>query len=185
MSLLDALPAQRLWEMSDEEFWAYARELASGGSSVPVRVGAGQYLEITLSQRTCLLPLSIIEEVLQLPSHYALLPSVPGWMPGLAAWRGEVLAVVDLEMYLGGHHSSGVPSGGLLLCLHYGELAIGLYVLAVGETIMLDESPDTEMLRCAQDDTAGFDREHSIPVLDCEALLADVARQIGMAAHDV
>ncbi|HEV2579707.1 MAG TPA: chemotaxis protein CheW [Ktedonobacteraceae bacterium] len=165
----DALPAQRLWDMSDEEFWAYARELAGGGSSTPVRADAGQYLEIMLSRGMCLTQLSSIEEVLPSPSHYTLLPSVPGWMLGLAAWRGEVMAVVDLEMYLVGHTDSRIGSGGLLLCLHYGELALGLFVPAVGETVAPGGEP----------------QQTGAAALDFEALLADIARQIGMAAHNV
>lgn len=30
----------------------------------------------------------------------ALLPATPQWMPGIVAWRGETIAVVDLDAYL-------------------------------------------------------------------------------------
>ena len=71
------------------------------------------------------------------------------------------MAVVNLEAYLSG---IDLPStGGLLLCTRHADLALGLFLPAIGPTIRLDE-------------------EQSTDVLDIDALLTDVVRQIGMAA---
>ena len=162
---LDAIPAQRLWDMSDDEFWAYARKQAGGASASPTTEGhmqAGQYLECMLRQGTCLLPLATIEEVMPAPSpaRYARLPSIPHWMPGLAAWRGEVAVIVNLEAYLTG---TGAPAGsGMLLFTGQEGLALGLFVPAVGQAVTLEE-------------------ERDVPVLDIAALQAEVTRQVGMA----
>jgi len=165
MSPLDAFPAQRLGNMSEEEFWAFARKQASGDAVSPSseNARAGHYLECVLRQRSCLLPLAAIEEVIPSPARYALLPAMPRWMPGLAAWRGEVMAVVNLEAYLSG---IDLPStGGLLLCMSHANLALGLFLPAIGPTIAPGKEQGTD-------------------VLDIDTLLTDVVRQIGMAAHN-
>ena len=228
MSPLDAFPAQRLGNMSEEEFWAFAREQAGGDlvSPSPQNAQTGQYLECVLRQGTCLLPLAAIEEVLPSPARYTLLPAMPRWMPGLTAWRGEVMAVINLEAYLSG---IDLPStGGLLLCTHHAELALGLFLPAIGPSIALDGesnstseaqegrpqgSPPRVYLDGESDLTSeaqvqgrpqgspprvhptpaptmitktgvivkGFVED--VPVLDVDGLLADVVRQIGMAAR--
>jgi chemotaxis signal transduction protein len=164
---LDAIPAQRLWDMSDDEFWAYAREQAGGDTVSPTteeQAHAGQYLECALRQGTYLLPLTAIEEVMPAPSpaRYALLPSIPRWIAGLTAWQGEVAVIVNLEAYLTG---SEAPTGsGMLLFTHYQGLALGLLVPAIGQAVTLDG-------------------ERNEPVLDIAALQATVTRQVGMAAR--
>ena len=143
MSPLDAFPAQRLGNISEEEFWAFACEQAGGDLVPPSPQNAqtGQYIECVLRQGTCLLLLAAIEEVLPSPARYTLLPAMPRWMPGLTAWRGEVMAVINLEAYLSG---IDLPStGGLLLCTHHAELALGLFLPAIGPSIALDGESDS------------------------------------------
>lgn len=203
MSPLDAFPAQRLGNMSEEEFWAFAREQAGGDlvSPSPQNAQTGQYLECVLRQGTCLLPLAAIEEVLPSPARYTLLPAMPRWMPGLTAWRGEVMAVINLEAYLSG---IDLPStGGLLLCTHHAELALGLFLPAIGPSIALDgesnstseaqegrpqgspprvhPTPAPTMITKTGVIVKGFVED--VPVLDVDGLLADVVRQIGMVAR--
>lgn len=203
MSPLDAFPAQRLGNMSEEEFWAFAREQAGGDlvSPSPQNAQTGQYLECVLRQGTCLLLLAAIEEVLPSPARYTLLPAMPRWMPGLTAWRGEVMAVINLEAYLSG---IDLPStGGLLLCTHHAELALGLFLPAIGPSIALDgesnstseaqegrpqgspprvhPTPAPTMITKTGVIVKGFAGD--VPVLDVDGLLADVVRQIGMVAR--
>ena len=203
MSPLDAFPAQRLGNMSEEEFWAFAREQAGGDlvSPSPQNAQTGQYLECVLRQGTCLLPLAAIEEVLPSPARYTLLPAMPRWMPGLTAWRGEVMAVINLEAYLSG---IDLPStGGLLLCTHHAELALGLFLPAIGPSIALDGESDSTSEAQEGRPQGSPPRVHptpaptmitktgaivkgfagDVPVLDVDGLLADVVRQIGMAAR--
>lgn len=185
MSPLDALPAQRLGKLSDEEFWMYAREQASGDTVPSTEKGrTDQYLECLLSTGACLLPLSAIEEVIPSPPRYTLLPSIPRWMPGLAGWQGEVIAVLNLEGYLSGVDA---PSNcGLLLCTHQAGLALGLFVSAIGMTVTLDDQAIEPIDRGegGWEGVAivkGFVGE--VPVLDVAALLDNAARQIGMTAR--
>ena len=203
MSPLDAFPAQRLGNMSEEEFWEFAREQAGGDlvSPSPQNAQTGQYLECVLRQGTCLLPLAAFEEVLLSPTRYTLLPAMPRWMPGLTAWRGEVMAVINLEAYLSG---IDLPStGGLLLCTHHAELALGLFLPAIGPSIALDgeidstneaqegrpqgspprvhPTPAPTMITKTGVIVKGFVED--VPVLDVDGLLADVVRQIGMVAR--
>lgn len=203
MSPLDAFPAQRLGNMSEEEFWAFAREQAGGDlvSPSPQNAQTGQYLECVLRQGTCLLPLAAIEEVLPSPARYTLLPAMPRWMPGLTAWRGEVMAVINLEAYLSG---IDLPStGGLLLCTHHAELAVGLFLPAIGPSIALDGESDSTSEAQEGRPQGSPPRVHptpaptmitktgvivkgfveDVPVLDVDGLLADVVRQIGMVAR--
>lgn len=203
MSPLDAFPAQRLGNMSEEEFWAFAREQAGGDlvSPSPQNAQTGQYLECVLRQGTCLLPLAAIEEVLPSPARYTLLPAMPRWMPGLTAWRGEVMAVINLEAYLSG---IDLPStGGLLLCTHHAELALGLFLPAIGPSIALDSESDSTSEAQEGRPQGSPPRVHptpaptmitktgvivkgfveDVPVLDVDGLLADVVRQIGMVAR--
>lgn len=203
MSPLDAFPAQRLGNMSEEEFWAFAREQAGGDlvSPSPQNAQTGQYLECVLRQGTCLLLLAAIEEVLPSPARYTLLPAMPRWMPGLTAWRGEVMAVINLEAYLSG---IDLPStGGLLLCTHHAELALGLFLPAIGPSIALDSESDSTSEAQEGRPQGSPPRVHptpaptmitktgvivkgfveDVPVLDVDGLLADVVRQIGMVAR--
>lgn len=182
MSPLDALPARRLGKLSDEEFWAYAHEQASGDSIPSYAKGqADQYLECLLSTGTCLLPLSTIEEVIPSPPRYTLLPSIPRWMPGLAGWQGDVLAVINLEGYLAG--TDAASNCGLLLCTHHAELALGLFVPAIGMTVTVDDEYIDSIGVHRDEGEWKEEAQGRMHVVDVGALLDDVVRQIGMIAR--
>jgi chemotaxis signal transduction protein len=131
---LDGLSTYSLEQMSDEEFWNYARQRASVASriSFPEQDDQDQYLECKLSSGYCLLPLRAIIEVVPPPHRFARLPSTPGWMCGIAAWHGETIAVIDLDLYLSGTGNSS-PDAMLLVASH-AELTIGLLVPGIGQT---------------------------------------------------
>jgi len=99
---LQSLPAYSLEQISDEEFWDYARERANVVSRDSSRAedDQDQYLELKLSSGSCLFPLNAILEVVPPPHRLARLPVIPTWMHGVAAWRGETIAVIDLDLYL-------------------------------------------------------------------------------------
>lgn len=185
------LPAQRLELISDEEFWQYARARANEDASAPSsseNTRPDQYLECELRRGNCLVPLRAIEEVVPPPHRFALLPQVPGWMPGVAAWRGETIAVVNLDMYLSGIDAPS--SGGILLITRHTELIIGLYVPSVGLTTTIEfqqVAPSTGPSMLYTPTRAGVVKGvyAEVPVLDVPALLSDVAQQIGMAAYHV
>ncbi len=127
---LDETHLHKLEQLSDEEFWDYARKLAH---PAPVVAQSEEFLECTLGNGSCLIPLTALNEVVLPPHRLALLPTTPEWMPGMVAWRGEVIAVIDLSMYLSGHTLD--LSSGILLIAHLADLAIGLLVPSIGRTI--------------------------------------------------
>ncbi len=179
-----ALDLERL---SDEEFWRFARERAQSapGRSPLDDARPEQYLECLLLQGRCLLPLSAIDEVMVSPPSYTLLPAMPRWMPGLAAWRGEIMAVVHLEAYLAGGETT--MNGGMLLITRHPELNVALYVPALGRTLTLAGNaliPITDAPELAGASIiAGVIED--IPVLDIFALLTDIVQQVEAEAwHD-
>ena len=159
------LPAEALEQLSDDEFWNYARELASL-APVDTDTYPEAYLRCALSSGDYLIPLTALHEVM-LPSQdthkghlYTFLPSMPVWMVGVFAWRGETIAVIDLDAYFstivsGPGNDTGAES--TLLIADCSGLAIGLLVPVVGLT--------TETASGA-------------PVLDVPEILVDVVQQI-------
>ena len=93
------LDLQNLELMSDEEFWHYARERANAisGVSPGEETRSPQYLECKLSCGTFLISLQSVCAVLDAPRSFALLPDIPPWMLGIMIWRGQAIAVLDLN----------------------------------------------------------------------------------------
>ena len=189
MAFQDEKDAQLLEQMTDEEFWQRARMIATQAATVlsPSEGAAWhQYLECELQRGTCFAPLHVIEAVIPASSSLARLPFAPPWLQGVQAWRGEIVAVVDLDHYLSGIDTPA--SGGMLLIARHPECVIGLRVPEVGLTTSIeleqlttaiDPSPLYSLARVAM--VQGV--YNGCPVLDIVALLADVALQIEMAAH--
>lgn len=188
---MDDLSTQRLVQITDEEFWQYARARANEDASDPSsseRSRPDQYLECELRRGNCLVPLCAIEEVVPPPHRIALLPLVPRWMPGVAAWRRETIAVVNLDMYLSGIDAPSTE--GILLITRHTELIIGLCVPAVGLTTTIEfqqVAPSIGPSMLYTPTRAGVVKGvyAEVPVLDVPALLSDIAQQIGMAAYHV
>jgi len=87
---------QDLERMDDAAFWDYARQRALAAPEQPAQA---EYLECKLSGGVCLIPLGDLAEVLSPPYRLARLPGMPAWMAGILAWRGETVAVVNLDCY--------------------------------------------------------------------------------------
>jgi len=125
---LHGLSTNDLEQMADEEFWNYAR--AHADTVPPIssqkRNYHDQHLECELSRGNCLIPLKAIVEVLPSSQQYTRLPLIPTWMRGLIAWRGEVIPLSDLDMYICGVSSSRLS--GMLLIAKYMDLSVGLLV---------------------------------------------------------
>ena len=191
---LDEIHLQHLEQLSDEEFWDYARELAY---QEPVAAQPEEYLECTLSKGSCLIPLSALNEVVLPPHRLALLPATPEWMPGVIAWRGQVIAVIDLSMYLSGHTLD--LSNGILLIADYAGLPLGLLVPSIGQTAPIQHDVQVVL----EEPTATVEKaERASPwylpsraifvkgvqkeslVLDLPSLLADAVQQIEIAASN-
>jgi len=176
---LHSLPAYSLEQISDEEFWHYAREHANVVSRDSSRAedDQDQYLELKLSSGSCLFPLNAILEVVPPPHRLARLPVIPTWMHGVAAWRGETIAVIDLDLYLSDTTISS-PDG-ILLVANHAELTVGLLVPGIGPiiTVQLEQMlPSTAQAGMAKGIYAGAS------VLDIPALLTGIVQQIERAA---
>src|SRR5579859_5284374 len=134
---LPELNIQDLEQMNDEEFWNYARQRARFVSEQPSHA---EYLECKLSGSTCLVPLSDLAEVLPPPYRLALLPGMPEWMAGIMAWRGETIAVVNLDLYFSFSQNPNLPraTDGMLLVVYSPGQALGLLVSALGMTTTIE-----------------------------------------------
>ncbi len=160
-----------------------------------MRHNSEECLECTLSNGSCLIPLLALNEVVLPPHRLALLPATPEWMPGVVAWRGQVIAVIDLSMYLSGHTLD--LSNGILLVADSAGLALGLLVPAIGQTASIQH--DVQV--APKDPIATVEKaEQASPwylpsraifvkgiqkgslVLDVPSLLADAVQQIETAA---
>ena len=171
--------------MNDEEFWNYARQRARVAPEPPSHA---EYLECKLSGNTCLVPLRDLAEVLPPPYHLARLPGMPGWMAGIMAWRGETIAVVNLDLYFLPPESADLPQAAdeMLLVVHSLDQTLGLFVaapgmtttIALGEVVPLASSTHALPIH----DVGIFDGMYAdTPILNISALLASLVQQIGVA----
>jgi chemotaxis signal transduction protein len=123
-------------------------------------------------------------------------------MHGVVAWRGEAIAVIDLDMYLSGH-STNLPAEGMLLIANHANhvshagLPLGLLVPAIEQTPLFQSAPleTSSGGQVTLDETtswylpsrAAFVKgvQGEALVLDVPLLLADVVQQIGNAANSL
>ncbi len=187
---LDKAHLHNLEQISDDEFWDYARALAH---QVPVATQTEEYLECTLSNGSCFIPLTALNEVVLPPHRIALLPTTPEWMPGIVAWRGEVIAVMDLSRYLSGHTLD--LSNSILLVAHHAGPAIGLLVPSIGQTTPIQHDAQLALQNPAESEEVSSwylpSRATFVKgilkgslVLDMPSLLADAIQQIEAEASD-
>ena len=182
---LPELNIQDLEQMNDEEFWNYARQRARMVSDPPSRA---DYLACELSNGSFLIPLNDLAEVLPPPYRLALLPGMPTWMVGIMAWRGETIAVVDLDLFFASSQDAVLPrtTDGMLLVVYAPGQALGLLISAPGLTTTIE----LEQVAPLATSTHALLIQHAelfkgvhvdIPILNISALLASLVQQIGMA----
>ena len=182
------LSTNDLEHMADVEFWNYARVQAGIVQQIAPheRNYQVQHLECELSRGNCLIPLKAIVEVMPSTHQFTRLPLVPTWMRGLVAWRGEVIPLIDLDMYLCGVSASRLA--GMLLVANYMDITVGLLVPGIGltTTVQFEQlNPSTGTTISYTPIRAGVIQGvyAEKPVLDVSTLLPDVVQQIGMAAY--
>ena len=189
MAFQDEKDARLLEQMTDEEFWERARMIAIQAAAVPSMpedAALHQYLECGLQRGTCFALLHAIEAVIPVFTSLACLPFAPRWLQGVQAWRGEIVAVVDLDSYLSGINTP--VDGGMLLIARHTECVIGLHVPEVGLTTAIEPgqltlATDRSPLYSSAPAAVIQGVYNGCPVLDIGALLADVALRVEMAAH--
>jgi chemotaxis signal transduction protein len=173
-----------LERLSDQSFWRYAAELAATTSAPKVEIE--QYLECKLEQKRYIMPLAVVREVVPPPHQIALLPSIPVWMPGIAVWRGETIAVVDLDAYFT-QSPAQLRSDYVLLIVQQNEIMLGLFVAAVRsvpapnlEHLSPPEQAIAEQHHLAEGAILGL--YAGALVLNAGALLANIVEHIRGAA---
>ncbi|GAC1431558.1 MAG: hypothetical protein PVS3B3_14700 [Ktedonobacteraceae bacterium] len=132
--------AEYLEQLSDTEFWNHAYEKAHMPRSphalqalATVAIVPDHMLTcITCELRTaqCILPLTIIREILPVSQRLTLLPDMPFWMLGILSWRGETIATIDLCSYLTKSCSSPLQKHAFLIVQHE-HLSLALCVLSI------------------------------------------------------
>jgi chemotaxis signal transduction protein len=123
-------------QLSNEEFWNLAAQRARSTPTIQMD-GTNELLLCALGHGYCILPLKMLDEILIPPHYFSFFSTPPLWMPGISAWRGEVIAVVDMNAYLF-FHPPAAPGGheeGMLLVTHHNDLKLGFFVSSV-ETIV-------------------------------------------------
>src|SRR2546423_2052460 len=173
-------PGWNLEQLSDEEFWDYARQLAR---QVPAAARPEEYVTCKLSRGDCLIPLTALYEVVRPPHRPDLLPAIPEWMPGIVAWRGETIAVIDLDAYLSGYPAD-LPDEGILLVANYDGLPVGLLVPTIGQTTPLQSGGVNQLPSWYLSSRAAFVKglQGEAPRLELPLLLAHAVQQIETAA---
>jgi chemotaxis signal transduction protein len=189
MAFQDEKDAQSLEQMTDEEFWQLAQIEAAKAATIlsPSESAAlHQYLECGLQRGKCFVPLHAIEAVIPASSPLARLPFAPRWLHGVQAWRGEIVAVVNLDDYLSNIDTP--VNGGMVLIARHPECVIGLRVPEVGLTTTIEFEQLAPVITSSTLYTpARIDVVKGLytgyPVLDIATLLSHVTLQIEMAAH--
>lgn len=181
---LPGVTMQELEQMSDEEFWNYARQRARALPELPSHA---EYIECKLSTHACLIAFQDLAEVLPPPHRLARLPGMPVWMAGIMAWRGETIAVVNLDLYLSDpqHNASSWLADSMLLIAICSGLVMGLLVPALGftSTIALEQIVAPASANAGpltSDPTLVMGIYADLPILTISTLLTRLAQQIGM-----
>jgi purine-binding chemotaxis protein CheW len=96
-----------------------------------------EYVVVRLGGSRYALPMESVAEVGRPPS-LTRVPGVPSWLPGVANWRGRVLAVLDLRPLLS---TAGGPLDrrARLVVLHRGTVPVGLLTEGVDGTFELHD----------------------------------------------
>ena len=145
---------------------ADARPDVWAGSGVVLRLGSARYV----------VPMAHVAEVVHVP-RTTRVPASPGWLVGLANWRGRVLPVLDLRTLLG---AEAVPlaTSARLVVLTLDEVEAGLVADQVPGPLPQGEwavsPPPPTAASAAADLLAGVLEDDGGPVslLDAAAVLS-------------
>jgi purine-binding chemotaxis protein CheW len=109
---------------------AVVDDAAADSDAVVVRLGAGRFA----------VALASVAEVGRVPA-VTRVPGMPGWVGGVANWRGRVLPILDLRSLLGADETTLGP-GARLLVLAAEGVTVGLLVEAVEGTAVVAASAE-------------------------------------------
>lgn len=184
---ISGLHIQDLEKLKDEDFWEYARQRAR---ATPEPSSHTEYLECKLDNKSCLVALRDLAEVIPPPHRLASLPGMPDWMVGIIAWRGETIAVIDLDRYLHPRQEAepASPTSGMLLVASQEGRTFGLLVPAIGLTtpITAEQIISLSVLTdfaLAEKGEIIAGTHTDLPILNISALLVRLVQQIGIATN--
>jgi chemotaxis signal transduction protein len=136
--LLQGTHARYLEQLSDQEFWRHAADLATAQSGVtpvteeylicPWQLEADYASKQAHNQMPAkvLVSLAHLREIVMAPAHFTYLPASPYWMIGIMAWRGESIAVIDLDAYLS-RQQKQLHINKFVLIAQDKDITLGLY----------------------------------------------------------
>lgn len=122
------------------------------------------------------LPMSAVAEVGR-PAGLTRVPGLPGWVAGVANWRGRVLAVLDLRPLLGGQ-TAPLDRRGRLVVLSSGGVRLGLLTEGVEGSVVVDPEAVEQVLAHLPGTTAALlcgqvtDEAGPVGLLDVAAVFA-------------
>jgi twitching motility protein PilI len=98
----------------------------------------GQHLSIRAGAERYLLPVSAVVELLPVPASSPV-PTAPGWLAGVAALHGELVAVVDFARFMG--VADPLPPS---QCLLFDRAVAALALLVSGVEHMVASVPQSD-----------------------------------------
>ena len=140
-----------LEHLTDEEFW----DLAFASAFPTVTASSAHTSTASLppeSSRSLIheayircdalyaFPLVALHEILPMQQHTTPLPGSPDWMLGLVAWRGHILATIDLRAYLS--VDATLTQDPVLLIAHHNQ-DLRAFVASVTPTTSLEDDAST------------------------------------------
>ena len=180
--------AEYLEQLSDTDFWNHAFEKSGMGRSIraaqalaTIAPQPDETLICELRAAHCVLPLSLVREILPTPQHITLLPDVPPWMLGILSWRGETMAAIDLCACLSKSTTLPLQNRVTLIAQHE-QIRLALCVRSIDSTstavdtlLTQDGKPPISITGVLeQKDTT----QDQVLVLDIPALFDDIVRSI-------
>jgi len=165
-----------LEHLSNEEFWDLAFTKAfpasqerpptyfssdANSSSQNALVGDEVFV---VCDDTYTFPLASLYEIIPIPSTMTFLSGTPHWMMGLIAWRGRILATIDLRAYLiPSTQDSPSEQERSLLIAHHDDTLLA-FATAVGQTV--------------------FRTDIAYTILDAAALFNDIVQHLEKRSID-
>ncbi len=199
--------AEYLEQLSNDEFWDHAKSLASR-SAHPMQdyTSVTSFSDSTLTCVTCslregascLLPFTVIREILPVSQYITRLPDVPPWMIGILSWRGETIAAIDLCAYIKREVLPSLQERMTLIVQHEG-ISLAFCVLAINEipTIVdaaqimtfppsyTTDSEEVSLQGVVGTWEAGANTQKRALVLDMPLLFKDIVQRIERKARYV
>ncbi|GLV58246.1 hypothetical protein KDH_50790 [Dictyobacter sp. S3.2.2.5] len=179
-TILRGSHAQHLEQMSDQDFWKYAQQLAQ----TPQRPTSQteEYVKCAFEAGHALIPLAVLREILPTTRYPAQLPASPHWMLGIAAWRGEPIAVIDLAAYLA-QQPTDLPGRSVLLIAQLADITLGLATTISDVPASFVSEQDQASNSMVKEDW--LLPEHSVqgahagmPILQLPAIMSDIVQQL-------